>query len=131
MTFKYNNVYLNNCATVAGKIESEGPLGTNFDKIYKDFYLGTKTWEQAEIKMVTECTDILLNKINKKKAILEKYDPDSKGSVVKCGILVKEPTREIEPNKYGVIKGQNVEDPVLINFYIKHSEPLEIGSKIA
>ena len=67
MTFKYNNVYLNNCATVAGKIESEGPLGTSFDKIYKDFYLGTKTWEQAEIKMVTECTDILLNKINKKK----------------------------------------------------------------
>lgn len=71
------------------------------------------------------------SKINKKKAILEKYDPESKGSVVKCGILVKEPTREIEPNKYGVIKGQNVEDSVLINFYIKHSEPLEIGSKIA
>ena len=71
------------------------------------------------------------NKINKKKAILEKYDPDSKGSVVKCGVLVKEPTRQIEPNKYGVIKGQNVEDAVLINFYIKHAEPLEIGSKIA
>lgn len=71
------------------------------------------------------------NKINKKKAILEKYDPDSKGSVVKCGILVKEPAHQIEPNKYGVIKGQNVEDSVLINFYIKHSEPLEIGSKIA
>lgn len=71
------------------------------------------------------------SKINKKKAILEKYDPDSKGSVVKCGILVKEPTHQIEPNKYGVIKGQNVEDSVLINFYIKHSEPLEIGSKIA
>jgi hypothetical protein len=71
------------------------------------------------------------SKINKKKAILEKYDPESKGSVVKCGILVKEPTHEIEPNKYGVIKGQNVEDSVLINFYIKHAEPLEIGSKIA
>lgn len=71
------------------------------------------------------------NKINKKKAILEKYDPESKGSVVKCGILVKEPTHQIEPNKYGVIKGQNVEDSVLINFYIKHTEPLEIGSKIA
>ena len=71
------------------------------------------------------------NKINKKKALLEKYDPESKGSVVKCGILVKEPAHQIEPNKYGVIKGQNVEDGVLINFYIKHSEPLEIGSKIA
>ena len=70
-------------------------------------------------------------KYNKKKAILEKYDPDSKNSVVKCGILCKEPTHQIEPNKYGVIKGKNVEDGVLINFYIKHSEPLETGSKIA
>lgn len=68
---------------------------------------------------------------NKKKAILEKYDPDSKNSVVKCGILCKEPTHQIEPNKYGVIKGKNVDDGVLINFYIKHSEPLEAGSKIA
>lgn len=68
---------------------------------------------------------------NKKKAILEKYDPDSKNSVVKCGILCKEPTHQIEPNKYGVIKGKNVDDGVLINFYIKHTEPLEIGSKIA
>ena len=70
-------------------------------------------------------------KYNKKKAILEKYDPDSKNSVVKCGILCKEPTHQIEPNKYGVIKGKNVEDGVLINFYIKHTEPLETGSKIA
>lgn len=70
-------------------------------------------------------------KYNKKKAILEKYDPESKNSVVKCGILCKEPTHQIEPNKYGVIKGKNVDDGVLINFYIKHTEPLETGSKIA
>lgn len=67
MTFKYNNVYINDVATVAGKMESEGPLVTYFDKVYKDFYMGSKTWEQAEIKMITECVDILLNKINKKK----------------------------------------------------------------
>lgn len=67
MTFKYNNVYLNETATVAGRLESEGPLSTNYDKVYKDFYMGTKTWEQAEIKMITECVDILLNKSNKKK----------------------------------------------------------------
>lgn len=71
------------------------------------------------------------SKINKKKSLLEKYDPESKNSVVKCGVLCKEPTHAVEPNKYGVIKGQNVTDAVLINFYIKHSEPLEIGSKIA
>ena len=71
-------------------------------------------------------------KINRKKALLEKYDPESKGSIVKCGLLCNETSKEISPNKYGVIKGQTVnDDSVLIEFYIKHSEPLEIGSKIA
>ena len=46
-------------------------------------------------------------------------------------MLLKEPTRKIQPNKFGVINGEYVEDGVLIEFYIKHSEPLEIGSKIA
>ena len=69
--------------------------------------------------------------INKKKDFLDKYDPESKTSIVKCGMLLKEPTRKIQPNKFGVINGEYVEDGVLIEFYIKHSEPLEIGSKIA
>ena len=70
-------------------------------------------------------------RISGRNTLLEKYDPESKNSVVKCGVLCKEPTKQVEANKYGVIKGQNVEDSVLINFYIKHEEPLEIGSKIA
>lgn len=67
--------------------------------------------------------------INSKKKLLEKYDPDS--SIVKCGILFDEPTKKVEPNKFGVIKGQKVEDSVLIEFYVKHEEVLEIGSKVA
>lgn len=71
-------------------------------------------------------------KIDKKKKFLEKYDPDSKTSIVKCGLLLNETTKKIEPNKFGVIKGQKIEEGgVMIEFYIKHSEPLEIGSKIA
>ena len=69
--------------------------------------------------------------IDKKKEILNKYDPESKSSVVKCGIMVTDTTKKIQPNRFGVIKGEHVEDSVLIEFYIKHSEPLEIGSKIA
>jgi hypothetical protein len=69
--------------------------------------------------------------INKKKEFLDKYDPDGKKSIVKCGMLVNETTHKIEPNQFGVIKGEHVEDGVLIEFYIKHTEPLEIGSKIA
>ena len=70
------------------------------------------------------------NKINEKKKYLESFDPDTKG-IVKCGIMVTETTKKIQPNKFGVIRGEHVEDSVLIEFYIKHSEPLEIGSKIA
>lgn len=69
--------------------------------------------------------------INKKKALLEKYDPESTKSIVKCGMLFTEVNHKIEPNKFGVIKGEKVEDGVLIEIYIKHSEPLEVGSKIA
>lgn len=67
--------------------------------------------------------------IKKKKALLEKYDPD--GSIVKCGILFNQATKKITPNKYGVILGQKVEDSVLIEFYIKHAEVMEVGSKMA
>ena len=69
------------------------------------------------------------NNIDQKKKILSKYDKD--GSIVKCGMMITEPTGKVEPNKYGVIRGQRVEDSVLIEFYTKHTELLEVGSKIA
>lgn len=68
-------------------------------------------------------------RINKKKSLLNKYDKE--GSIVKCGMLLNETTGKIEPNRYGVIRGEKVNDGVLIEFYIKHEEPLEVGSKIA
>ena len=69
--------------------------------------------------------------INDKKKFLDKYDPADTNSIVKCGMLMNEVSHKITPNKFGVIKGEHVEDSVLIEFYIKHSEPLEVGSKIA
>ena len=64
MTFKYNNIYINNTSTVAGPYESKGPLSKFFDKTYDDFYFGEKTWEQAEIKSIKDSVEILLNKLN-------------------------------------------------------------------
>ena len=69
------------------------------------------------------------NKIKRKDKILSKYDKSD--SIMKCGILLKDTCDKVEPNRYGVIKGQKVEEGVLIEFYIKHEEPLEVGSKIA
>ena len=67
MTFKYNNVYINDTATITGPYEANGPLSKYFDKSYNDLYFGTKTWELAEIKLIEESIDLLLNKIGKTK----------------------------------------------------------------
>ena len=71
MTFKYNNVYINDTATITGPYEANGPLSKYFDKSYNDLYFGTKSWELAEIKLIEESIDILLNKVGK-----TKYDID-------------------------------------------------------
>ncbi len=67
MTFKYNNVYINETSTITGPYESKGPLSKYFDKSYEDLYFNTKTWELAEVKLIEESVDILLNKIGKTK----------------------------------------------------------------
>lgn len=84
-------------------------LSPSLQKIFKDYY----------------------SKIRKKKNLLESYDSDAEKSIMKCGLLFTETTKKIEPNKYGNIRGQNVEDSVLIEFYIEELEPLEVASKIA
>ena len=65
MTTKYNNVYLNEVSTVTGPYEADGPFSKLYDKSYNEFYFGTKSWEQAESKLIDESIDILLNKIGK------------------------------------------------------------------
>lgn len=56
-------------ASVAGKKESEGPLGKQFDRTSQDTYFGQKTWEQAE-KVMQE----IALKTLAEKAQMEKED---------------------------------------------------------
>ena len=65
MTTKYNNVYINETAIVTGPYEKKGPLHSYFDKGYDDLYCDSKTFEQAESKLIIDAVDILLEKINK------------------------------------------------------------------
>ncbi|MDD4124993.1 MAG: stage V sporulation protein AD [Eubacteriales bacterium] len=58
----YKNVYLSCAASVAGKLESEGPLGTMFDSTEADSYFAKDSWEQAESEMVRRALNILLSK---------------------------------------------------------------------
>jgi hypothetical protein len=68
-------------------------------------------------------------KIDAKKKLLNKYDKE--GNTVKCGLMMTESSGRTEPDRYGNIRGIKVDDGVAIEFYIKHSEPLEVGSKVA
>lgn len=91
MTYKYNNVYLDEVSTVVGPYEAKGPLGNKFDKSYKDLYNGEKTWEQAEAHLLDESIDILLNKSNKKSSEID---------LIISGDLLN----QVTSSSYGVLK---------------------------
>ncbi len=43
-----NGVYVRGMASIAGKLEGEGPLGKYFDVVQEDAMAGGSTWEEAE-----------------------------------------------------------------------------------
>lgn len=67
MTYEYNNVYICGYSTVTGPYEKDGPLSSGFDKCYDNLYAKEETWEQAEVRLLTDSIDILLKKIKKDK----------------------------------------------------------------
>lgn len=73
MTIKFDNVYAAGTSTVAGKFESEGPISKYFDKKYSDFYMGEKSFEQGEVRMVLDSVDILLKKTKMKKSDIDLF----------------------------------------------------------
>lgn len=73
MTIKFNNVYLKDVSTVALKDEKEGTFGRLYDRTYDDYYLGEKTFEQAEIKMTKDAVTIVLNKSGLKTTDIDSF----------------------------------------------------------
>lgn len=57
-----NPVYIRSWAVCAGKKEGEGPLGDRFDVVCPDGWYGEKSWEKAEMKMVTTAWQTALQK---------------------------------------------------------------------
>ncbi|MGN1031466.1 MAG: stage V sporulation protein AD [Butyricicoccaceae bacterium] len=55
-------------ASIAGKKEKQGPLGSLFDRVFEDTMCGQQTWEQAEVHM-QKCA--VLSAANKLKLPLE------------------------------------------------------------
>ena len=69
-------------------------------------------------------------RIKKTNDILDKYSPDTKGSVYRIGVLNNRPYGKVEPDQYGKIKGYTVGKGVLIEFYITYHDELSDGETI-
>lgn len=59
-SFKYNNVYIKDYETIAGREESNGNI--TFKNTLKDYYFGEKSLEDAEIKMQNYCLNTLIKR---------------------------------------------------------------------
>ena len=67
MTFKYNCVFVEDAATIAGPYEAKGPLKKYFDQTFDNLYHGEKSWETAEAKILEDSIRALLKKTKKTK----------------------------------------------------------------
>lgn len=113
-------------------------LEENSTNIVKSKYAGKivdiKIYSTVDIEELSESLQKIVktyyNKINNKKKFVSQYDTESQ-SIVKCGMLLKDATSKVEPNIYGVIKGQKVQDSVLFEFYIEHGDIMGVGDKLA
>ena len=64
-SLKFENTYLLETSTVAGKLEKEGPLGDYFDVCFNNNYIGESTWEKGEMALLDNSIGTLLNKAQK------------------------------------------------------------------
>lgn len=62
LTFEDRSPCILETASSVGKKEGEGNLGQYFDNIYQDAYLGEKSWEKAESRLVKNTLQTLLDK---------------------------------------------------------------------
>lgn len=59
-----NDIYLTSTGTAAGPMETEGPLGSYFDKTYEELHCGEKNWELAERRLLEDAVSLCLQKAN-------------------------------------------------------------------
>jgi len=97
--------------------------------------VGIKIYSTVEADELSPSLQKIVKKYYKgildKKKYVSAFDKENTSSLVKCGMLLNETTGKVEPNVYGVLKGNKVEDSVLIEFYVEHTDILGVGSKIA
>lgn len=58
-------------AGVAGKKESEGPLGEEFDETFEDTTMGQECWEKAETELMRRAIELAITKAAKEKSEID------------------------------------------------------------
>ena len=64
MTIKFNDIYINETATVTGPYESKGPLGKYFDLCHKDCTLEKKIGNKLKKNQLKKLLILYLKKVN-------------------------------------------------------------------
>ena len=102
---KFENVYIETAGLTAGYIESQGPLGSMFDKTYEDHYCNEDSFEKGERKMLKDALSFCLSKANKKEKDIDLYiGSDLLNQIVTISYLVRDIPKP-SFNVYGACSG--------------------------
>jgi len=104
------------------------PIKTKYAGVIEDIKIYTSVELDELSPSLRRLVTQYYGKINKKKNLLNKYDKTD--SIVKAGMMITESTKKLEPGTNGKIKGRELFDGVLIEFYIKYRDVLTVGDKI-
>lgn len=100
-----NNVYIISAGLTAGLVEALGPLGSMFDKTYKDHYCGQDSFEKGERKMLEDALSYCLSKVGKKEKDIDLYiGSDLLNQIVTISYLMRDIPRP-SFNVYGACSG--------------------------
>lgn len=77
-----------------------------------------------------EVVDDIQKEIRAKKKFLDKYDKENKDAVYRKGVLMDKPEGIIQPDRFGKIKGDDVEDGVRFEVYVTYHDEISDGDKI-
>lgn len=104
------------------------PIKSKYSGVIEDI----KIYSSVDLKDLSPSLQKIVkayyDKINKKKKLIEKYDKSD--GIIKAGMLFNEPTGKILPTADGKLKGKEVFDGVLIEFYIKYHDSMGVGDKL-
>ena len=104
------------------------PIKSKYSGVIEDIKLYSSVDLEELSPSLQKIVKAYYNKINKKKKIIDKYDKND--GIIKAGLLFNEPTGKIKPTPDGKLKGKEVFEGVLIEFYIKYHDTIAVGDKI-